>query len=205
MGEGCLLSARCQTDVQRTVVALAATVSGSTLFVSLSDLGLGVAPRLFAFSLPEGRLLWQRSDLPAVHALALSPDGVTLALGLSGVPDSAAATWMIDARSGRQTGSIRSSERLRFFPTETKALAFSPDGSTLFGLTDDGLFAWDLPGSKLLWHMDVPGGDPKVRFDTAETFALSADGSKLALNRFGTMYVLPASRDTTAGRVAPAG
>ena len=207
------MAVACAQDggVQRTVVALTATASGSGLIAAVNDAGADSAPRVFMISPATGRVVWQLGNLPTVASIAVSPDGSTVAVGFRGVPDSAAGVILLQAESGKQVGTLGFDEKLDFAPGVTyprwgdgvTQLAYSPDGALLYGLSNDTLFAWDVVAKHYLWTRDVPAvieapsdlADP-LPYGHATTFALSPDGHQIAAAR-------DALRIATAGRVRP--
>ena len=79
----------------------------------------------------------------AVHALAFSPDGATLA---SGAADKRVTLW--ELASGRATAQLVAA------PDRVGAVAFSPDGSLIAAGSDDGsVFVWD--AASLFLHSEV--------------------------------------------------
>jgi WD40 repeat protein len=110
-----------------------------------------------------------------VNALAFSPDGKTLVSG-GGVgedrqPDWTVRLWDIDGRVGRERAVLRGPQGA------VQALAFAPDGQTLFSAGDDPLLRrWDL-GGPVPFERSPPGGDGT----NAWAVAFSPDGATLAV------------------------
>ena len=197
--------------VQRKVVAFAATSSGSGVVAAVNDDVGESACGVFMISPTSGRVAWRVGKLPRIGSLAVAPDGGTIAVGLVGIPDKDPGVIVLQTSSGKQVGALGFDEKLGFAPGVTyprygdgvEQLAFSPDGSLLYGLSNDTLFAWDMGAKKYLWIRDVPAvieappdlADP-LPYGHATTFALSPDGRQIA-----------AARDTlriaTAGRSRP--
>lgn len=201
----------CQGVTPRQVAALAAAPSGSAVVAAVNDTGSSRASRLYLFSPATGKLVWQLSSQPTIGSVTISPDGNTVAVGLVGVPDSDAGVLLLDLHSGKQTGALGFDETLNFMPGVTyprygsgvSQLAYSPDGSLLYGLSNDTLFAWDVRAKKYLWTRDVPAvieapknlPDP-LPYGHATGFALSPDGKQIAAIR-------DALRVATAGPAKP--
>ena len=182
----------CEDRVERTVRMISAPASGSELVVVLADDGSDKTPTVLAISVASGKVLWNRDDLPLAYGAAFSPSGKTVALAVDRPPKNDSVAQIVDAASGKVLESIRQQDAPGYFPAKTQELAFSPDGSILYGLGEQYLYAWDTVTSKLLWTRDVPGGLPDNKLDHADSFALSADGRELGLNRFGLVYLLQA-------------
>ncbi|MEV1000943.1 AAA family ATPase [Nonomuraea sp. NPDC050202] len=85
--------------------------------------------------------------IPAGGAVALSPDGRTVATGDSGIKSPDVHLW--DAATQRPLGPPLRSRGARGSVTE---IAFSPDGRTLLTSAMDGLRLWDLAGRRLIVH-----------------------------------------------------
>jgi WD40 repeat protein len=132
------------------------------LLLNLKNLGvLGVLAYL---ALPLSAIA---TPLPAVTALAFSPDGKRLAVGTYGqVVLYDTATWQPTATFTKVTDSVRS-------------LAFHPDGQTLaVGSGEPGasgvVALWDTSGAK-------PAGSVPGQADTIEALAFRKDGNALLL------------------------
>jgi hypothetical protein len=95
----------------------------------------------------EARLL---AHPEAVSALAFSPDGRTLAVGLAG-----GGVWLWDLLEGT------ASRRFEAHPNAVRSLAFSPDGARLasganraYGTKEPTLRLWDAGGGRLLFDLE---------------------------------------------------
>ena len=206
----CSVSLAEGNDLTRTVQSIAATPDGSVLVIDILD--YTGKHLIFAAASGSKEVLWQQSPKNIPTALAMSPDGHTVAVGLQGVGASEAGVLLLDVNTGKQTASLGWDEHLDFVPGQTyprwgagiSQLIYSSDGTILYGLSNDTLFAWDVAGKRYLWIRDVPAvivapkdlPDP-LPYGHATTFALSPDGHQIA-----------AARDTlriaTAGRTRPA-
>ncbi len=158
-------------------VVLASSPDGSLLAVSgWVDASQGAhtgAPVLVLDAMTHTTLLTTRAARPAVHELAFSPDGRTLALGEGGEVE------LVDVRTGRtrQLGALllaadaRASAELG----EVHAVAFSRDGSRLLVGTGHGrIFSWDLPA-------DRPGKSLQAESSGVADIAISPDGDTAAV------------------------
>ncbi|HEX5271332.1 MAG TPA: hypothetical protein VFW33_12625, partial [Gemmataceae bacterium] len=136
---------------------LAFSADGSLLAVS-SDLGVRLWRTAGWEELPTG----MRRELFDAQALALSPDGSTLAVGTR-VPFAGGCRIVLwDTRQGKETGGLEGPEiRLR-------ALGFAPDGKRLAAVGWDTLKVWDVAKGAVAWSVEQ---DP---FD--QTAAFSPDG-----------------------------
>ena len=124
--------------------------------------------RIIRWSLPNGENLgvWQAPE--KVHSLALSPDGTTLASGLSGASKQISLWNVADGKIIRtldgHTSSIGS----------PNGLAFSPDGKRLASASyDDTARLWDWQQGKSLLTL-------KGHQNYVDTVAFSPDGKQLA-------------------------
>jgi WD40 repeat protein len=102
------------------------------------------------------------SDSPG--PLAFSPDGGTLAVGLSSGP-----TYLYDVAAKRLTGTLTPPEAGASF------LAFSPNGTSLAVASPGPVYVWDLATSRVTATLTDPG----VQLTEAEAF--SPDSSLLAI------------------------
>jgi RNA polymerase sigma factor (sigma-70 family) len=116
-----------------------------------------------------------------IHALALSPDGKTLATG--GYPG---RIWLWDAATGRPAGTLQGP------PGHVLALQFSPDGRLLAAAGSTSTS--DKGGQTLL--LDLDAGKPRLTLQHpqwARCVAFSPDGTSLAVgcdrDQFGTWDV----------------
>jgi len=115
-----------------------------------------------------------------VGGLAVSPDGSTLAAGLceaSVNPGSCSrgAVWLWDLANGRHSQSLSS------FPEEVKAVAYSPDGSTLIAASGDGTIqAFSTVDGRVLLTTTGPAGSIP---HSVSDLALSPDGRVVATGR----------------------
>lgn len=98
--------------------------------------------RRYRLSKLAGSSEWEPYDFVEFSAIAISPDGATLAV-MRGIDTT---IYLLDARTGQQ-------RRTLSFPlgkAETGSydlgnnLLFAPDGKHLFARTQDSIFAWDL-------------------------------------------------------------
>ncbi|WP_141576672.1 DNA-binding protein [Actinomadura sp. WMMA1423] len=85
--------------------------------------------------------------MPARGAVALSPDGRTLATGAPGKGDPGIRLW--DVATRRPSGPPLVPEGSR---GSVSAIDFLPDGRTLLASGPDGLRLWDLPGRREVAH-----------------------------------------------------
>lgn len=193
------------------VVALAGTPSGADLIFGVNYLDANLGSHLYMISTSTGQIEWQLENLPTIASLAVAPGGDTVAVGFRGVADSDAGVVLLGMQSGKQVADLGFDEKLEFAPGVTyprwgdgvAELAFSPDGTLLYGLSNDTLFAWDVTAKRYLWTRDVPAvieappdlPDP-LPYGHATTFALSSDGRQIAAAR-------DALRIATAGRTKP--
>jgi hypothetical protein len=200
-----------QGEVQRRIVALAATSSGSGVIAAVNDDDTYAAPHVFMVSPSTGHVMWQLGKLPRIASVAVAPDEGTVAIGFVGVPDGAPGVVLLETQTGKQVSSLGFDEKLIFAPGVTyprfgvgvSQLAYSPDTALLYGLSNDTLFAWDLAAKHYLWIRDVPAlikappdlPDP-LPYGHATTFALSPDGRQLAAAR-------DVLRVATAGHTRP--
>jgi hypothetical protein len=125
-----------QSEVQRKIVALAATRSGSELFAAVNDESDNSASHLYAMSPASGEVIWQTGKLPEIGSAKVAPDGATVAVGLVGVPDRDAGVYPR-------------------FGSGVSQLNYSPNAALLYGLSNDTLFAWDVASNAYLWIRDV--------------------------------------------------
>lgn len=115
-----------------------------------------------------------------VKSLDVSPDGLTLAIGLCEASDANSqctlgATWLWDLHSGVQK------DKLSDFPTWVNCVAYTPDGSVLIAGSENGtLRAYSTTDYSTLLVFQSPGGEG--------IFDISPDGSTLAtLGNNGTI------------------
>jgi hypothetical protein len=152
-----------QSEVQRKIVALAATRSGSELFAAVNDESDNSASHLYAMSPASGEVIWQTGKLPEIGSAKVAPDGATVAVGLVGVPDRDAGVVLFETKSGKQSGSLGFDKKLIFAPgmvyprfgSGVSQLNYSPNAALLYGLSNDTLFAWDVASNAYLWIRDV--------------------------------------------------
>ena len=153
--------------------------------------GLNTPSRFFALTpdgssivtaSPDGELAWwdlrthgrtRTIEIPdGYHALALSPDGLTAAVGIGG------GFQLVDVRSGK----VRTSSRA--LAEEPQWLLFSPDGETVVSTGSDGIVTvWDVesatPHETLQGHSG-PVGQPVFSRDGATLYTASDDGTVIA-------------------------
>jgi hypothetical protein len=206
----CSVSLAAWNDLTRTVQSIAATPVGSVLVIDILD--YTGKHLIFAAALGSKEVLWQQSPKNIPTALAISPDGHTVAVGMQGVGASEAGVLLLDVNTGKQIAALGWDEHLDFVPGQTyprwgagiSKLIYSSDGTILYGLSNDTLFAWDGAARRYLWTRDVPAvieapkdqPDP-LPYGHATTFALSPDGRQIAAAR-------ETLRIATAGRTRPA-
>lgn len=136
---------------------------------------------LYCFDLETGRTRPWVERGPALYCVAVSPDGSTVAsAGVGGV------ITLRDATDGQVRSTIRTAEcdwttgdaLAETAPSTIRALAYSPDGSTLASGSADGLIR--------LW--DAVDGHPKARLaghsETINQLAFAASGRILASGSF---------------------
>ena len=197
-------------DPDRVIRSLAITPDGSILTFAIAD--FPHHDLVMASLTGSGRALWRTQPANTPTTVTFSPDGAIVVVGFEGVGGEDPGVILLQTSSGKQVGALGFDEKSGFAPGVTyprygggvEQLAFSPDGSLLYGLSNDTLFAWDMGAKKYLWIRDVPAvieappdlADP-LPYGHATTFALSPDGRQIA-----------AARDTlriaTAGRSRPA-
>lgn len=195
-----------QNGVARSVTALAAASDGSVLIVALVDAST-TGGSIAAFVPSSGRTAWQHPSIHLPTALVLSHDNRTLAVGFAGVPENDAGVLLYSTATGVEMGSLGIDASLGFAPGEQYAswgngvvgLAFSPDKTTLYGVSNDDLFAWDLQEKHYLWTTEVPAdpahakdGPDLIAFGHTTGLALSPDGKQLVAGR-GVLQVTSAS------------
>ena len=203
--------AHAQDPAHRQIKEMAASPSGSGILVAISEESSYGSSQLVFLSPATNKVLWQLGELPTIGSASVSPDGKIVAVGFVGVPDSAAGVFLLDVQTGKQVGALGFDEKLVFAPggvyprfgSGVSQLAYSPDGTLLYGLSNDTLFAWDVSAKHYLWIQDVPAlieaptnqPDP-LPYGHATGFALSPDGRQIAAVR-------DALRVATAGRAQP--
>lgn len=121
--------------------------------------------RIIRWSLPAGEKLGEWNAPDKVSALALSPDGTTLAGG---------------SRYGITLWSVPDGKRIRSLEghtgtiATTNGLAFSPDGSRLASASYERTARiWDWPNGKTLWTLEGHN-------DSVQAVAFRPDGKRLA-------------------------
>jgi WD40 repeat protein len=119
-----------------------------------------------------------------IEAVALSPDGTRIALGLLGGPIS-----LLDAATGRERRRIE-----EYHSLGERTLAFSPDGKTLVAGTPSATHFFDVETGEMVGYLDQRGtADPGP-------LALSADGKLLALGAVSIRAGRPAALWDVASR-----
>jgi WD40 repeat protein len=137
---------------------------------------------------PDGELAWwdvrTHKKTRAIevadgyHAFALSPDGLTAAVGIGG------GLQLVDARSGE----VRTASRA--LAEEPQWLLFSPDSETVVSTGFDGaVTVWDVasatPRETLRGH-SAPVGQPVFSPDGATLYTASDDGTVIAWDLDGS-------------------
>ena len=137
---------------------------------------------------PDGELAWwdlrTHEKTRAIeitdgyHALALSPDGLTAAVGIGG------GFQLVDMPSGK----VRTASRA--LAEEPQWLLFSPDGETVVSTGFDGaVTVWDVesatPRETLRGH-SAPVGQPAFSPDGATLYTASDDGTAIAWDLDGS-------------------
>ena len=142
--------------------------------VALSNNGrrLYVTNPLAAYSVPDGRRLWQHHSDYSVQ-VDLDPSGDRLAVI---DPEEPANVIMIDARTGRRTATLRGHE------ARVTWIEFSHDGSLVAASATDGLvLVWDAASGELASRIEV--GSRRVSsfgFSTDDRTLYTTAGSQLA-------------------------
>lgn len=129
-------------------------VSGESFSVVLQDVATGT-------------VRWRRKRSDSIRLLALSPDGVTLALSEE---QGNLELWQVATGTRVQLLSDRGNHVF--------ALAFSPDGKTLAG-EQDGLVCWDVATGKER-RLAAEAGDARWNWRDPISLAFSRDGKTLA-------------------------
>jgi WD40 repeat protein len=130
------------------------------------------------WKLPSGEVVDKFAAPRKIMALALSPDGRSVALG-----DEAGHVYCVS--SGRAVLQLPEHSH------QVTALAFSPDGKFLFSASlDEGARLWELPRGRKVWEVKYPLG-------WCLSAAFAPDGSLLAT---GTSEGLVWLRDARTGR-----
>ncbi|WP_157438192.1 NACHT and WD repeat domain-containing protein [Actinomadura latina] len=124
------------------------------------------------------------TPMPARSAVALSPDGRTLAAGAPGEDDPAIRLW--DVAAQRPAGPPLTPEGAR---RPVAMAAFLPDGRTLLTSGPDGLRLWDVAGHREIAHDGTLGG-------VAE---LSPDGRFAAVHQDGAIAFWDVARRRETG------
>jgi hypothetical protein len=203
-----------RAQVERSVTVMAASRDGSTLVVGIQDDNVKGATRshlVVAVRPSSGSVVWRYEPPEPPRTLALSPSGELVAVGLWGQNSAGEGLFLLRAASGQQVAALPYDEKTGVDPGAVyprwgegmEQVAFSPDGTLLYGLTNDTLFAWDIATKRYLWARDVPAvieappemPDP-LPYGHATGFALSPDGRQIAAER-------DALRIVTAGRTRP--
>jgi WD40 repeat protein len=137
---------------------------------------------------PDGELAWwdlrthERTRAIEIadgyHAFALSPDGLTAAVGIRG------GFQLVDVRSGK----VRTASRA--LAEEPQWLLFSPDGETVVSAGFDGVVTvWDVesatPRETLQGH-SAPVGQPVFSPDGSTLYTASDDGTVIAWDLDGS-------------------
>jgi WD40 repeat protein len=135
----------------------------------------GADRKVILWAMPDNRALHTIDAGSPVRALAMSPDGKTLAVG--GDSDS---VQLFEMASGKPT------VKLAGHKDWVLCLAFSPDGKQLVsGGYDEHMILWDLAGNKKLIDLpQKPPADPKAPPPSKVVWwsaAFSADGKTLAI------------------------
>jgi WD40 repeat protein len=209
IGTASLASA--QVVTHRWLAGLAAAPSGSVVVAAVKQDDAARQELVVAYSPFTGKELWRFAEFSTLASVAVSPDGNTVAVGLVGVADRDLGVLLLDAHTGKQIGGLGVALELNFMPGTVyprfgdgvAELIFSPDGSLIYGLSNDTLFAWDLTAKKYLWIKDVPAvieappdlPDP-LPYGHATDFTLSPDGRQIAALR-------DVLRVAAAGRTRP--
>ncbi|MBL8763149.1 MAG: protein kinase [Phycisphaerae bacterium] len=150
-------------ETPRRIAQLAVTTDGKTVFVTFAAGSVRQGSVVAAFSIAEGRMLWRVSVPLPMRAIALAPDGRTLAVSCD---DN--RVRLLSAADGSL---VRLMEGVA---TRAYGLAFHPLGKLLFSA--------HLSGELAIW--DLRTGDAIASFlahdGSAYSVAVSPDGTLLA-------------------------
>ena len=207
-------SALLHAQVERTVSAIVADRDGSTLVIGIEDVNVKGAKRahlVLAVRPSTGFIVWRYEPPAPPRTISLSPGDEFVAVGLWGQDPAGEGLFLLRSASGQQIAALSEDDKLQVDPGAIyprwgggmENIRFSPDGSWLYGLTGDTLFAWDTAARHYLWAREVPAvivappdqPDP-LPYGHATGFALSPDGRQIAAIR-------DVLRVASAGRTRP--
>jgi hypothetical protein len=205
-----LFVAQSASAADRVIDTVALSQDGALLVTYVEDDGYlrSTTPAfgdLAASSTSTGKVLWSIRQHDQVSSLAISPDKRVIAVGYRNMDETKDGVEFLDASTGKQMGTVPNDSQQHFYPGQSfpswsggvAQLVYSSDGTLLYGLSTDGLFAWSLSSHSLLWKKAVPGGEAINSVDHPSTFSVSPDGKQIAVVRLSDVYVM------TAGPSAP--
>ena len=194
------VSGLAQSEGTRSVEALAAAHDGSWWLASIAD---GTSNVVVAFDTASGHVRWRFPHPGVAEALAISGDGHRVALGYRSTNDSEAGLEVLDAATGKPLASVADAPGgdslgmgFASWGAGVSDLAFAPSG-TLFGLSNDTIFSWSPATKDFGWAEEAPDRRHEAEGHNGPTghvtsFALSADGTRLAVARDRGVYMLAA-------------
>jgi Tol biopolymer transport system component len=153
------------------IAVLACVLVGAHILLSPVSKAAGPAlfPRIRAFSAPKPPGLW-----PFVSSVAFSPDGKTLAVGLTNEtaasPDNSGTTSLWNVATGKRIATLGSSGGAEAFTSDGAMLA------TVGGFGNSHTILWDTATSKRVGILDDHQGA------SVENIAFSPGGKLLAAN-----------------------
>jgi WD40 repeat protein len=131
--------------------------------------------RLLDTTTKTERVVWAEKvpknipDREAYGALALSPDGKTVALGSSFATGTVVWLSLIDTDTGKRRP--RNKDGARVYLGDGAGMTFSLDGKTLRGAGDQGIGTWEIPSGRKLATAKVSVSAP---------VAITTDGTLMA-------------------------